>query len=42
MVKFNNEKINDENLEITNKLAIDDKVILIRKGKKKYFLGIMN
>ncbi len=41
-ISFNNEKINDENLEITNKLAIDDKVILIRKGKKKYFLGIMN
>lgn len=39
-ISINNEKYNDENTIIDNKIAIDGKVIVIRKGKKKQFLGI--
>lgn len=41
-ISLNNEKVTDENLEVTKEIAIDSKVILIRKGKKKYFLGIID
>lgn len=41
-ISLNNEKVTDENLEVTKKIAIDSKVVLIRKGKKKYFLGIID
>lgn len=40
-ISLNNTKITDENYEINKDIAIDEKVILIRKGKKKYFLGII-
>ena len=39
-ISLNNEKHTDENEEITKDLAIDGKVIIIRKGKKKQFIGI--
>ena len=39
-ISLNNEKHTDENEIITSKLAIDEKVIIIRKGKKKQFIGI--
>ena len=39
-VSINNEKMIDENAVINNSVAIDGKVIVIRKGKKKQFLGI--
>ncbi len=39
-ISINNEKMNDENAIITKKMAIDSKVIVIRKGKKKQYLGI--
>jgi tyrosyl-tRNA synthetase len=39
-ISLNNEKHTDENEEITKNLAIDGKVIIIRKGKKKQFIGI--
>ena len=41
-ISLNNEKVTDENLEVTKEIAIDSKVVLIRKGKKKYFLGIID
>ena len=40
--EYNNEKVTDENLEVTKEIAIDSKIVLIRKGKKKYFLGIID
>lgn len=40
-ITLNNIKITDENYEINKDIAIDEQVILIRKGKKKYFLGIL-
>lgn len=41
-ISLNNEKVTDENLEVTKEIAIDSKIVLIRKGKKKYFLGIID
>ncbi len=40
-ILVNGNTINDENFIINEKLAIDNKVIVIRRGKKKYFLGII-
>ena len=39
-ISLNNKKINDCNYKVTKDAAIDGKVYLIRKGKKKYYLGI--
>ena len=40
--EFNNfEKVKDLDKVITNKDAIDGKVLLIKKGKKNYFMGLM-
>ena len=41
-ISLNNAKVTDENLEVTKEIAIDSKIVLIRKGKKKYFLGIID
>lgn len=41
-ISLNNEKVTDKNLEVTKEIAIDSKIVLIRKGKKKYFLGIID
>ena len=39
-IYLNNEKHSDENEIITRDIAIDNKVIIIKKGKKKQFIGI--
>ena len=39
-ISINNEKMSDENAEITKEMAIDQKVLIIRKGKKKQYIGI--
>ncbi len=39
-ISLNNEKHTDENEVISKDKAIDNKVIIIRKGKKKQYLGI--
>lgn len=39
-ISINNVKYNDENMIVSKDLAIDGKVIIIRKGKKKQFIGI--
>ena len=38
-ISINGNVINDENKVIDKSLLIDNKVIVIRRGKKKYFLG---
>lgn len=38
-ISLNGEKINDTNLMITKKIALADKYIIIRRGKKKYYIG---
>ena len=39
-ISINNEKINDLEYIISKKDAIDKEVVIIKKGKKKYYLGI--
>ena len=39
-ISINNEKFTDENVIINKSIAIDGKVLVIRKGKKKQFIGI--
>ena len=39
-ININNQKFEDENAIINKDLAIDNKVLVIRKGKKKQYLGI--
>ncbi len=41
-ISINNEKVNDLEFEVTKDNAIDNEVIIIKKGKKKYYLGIYN
>ena len=36
---INEQKITDENLIITKDMAIEDKVMVLRRGKKKYYIG---
>ena len=38
-ITVNGNVVNDENMLISKEIAIDSKVIVIRRGKKKYFLG---
>ncbi|MEG0026139.1 MAG: tyrosine--tRNA ligase [Bacilli bacterium] len=39
-ITINNKKIIDENYLITNKDLIGEEILIIRRGKKKYYLGI--
>lgn len=41
-ISINNKKINDVEQIINKSDAIDDSVLLIKKGKKNYYLGILN
>lgn len=41
-IKVNDEKVRDENLEITSDIAIDKELLVIKKGKKKNYIGILN
>ena len=40
-ISLNGNVVTDENIVINSDIAIDNKVIVIRRGKKKYFLGIV-
>lgn len=37
-ITLNGEKVNDENLALTKNLAIEEKIIVLRRGKKKNYL----
>lgn len=39
-ISINNKKEKDENLLVSKEMGIDKKVIIIRKGKKKQFIGL--
>ncbi len=41
-ISLNNIKFTDENAIVDKNIAIDEKVIVIRKGKKKQFIGIFD
>ena len=38
-ITINGDKMSDENMIITKDMAVEGKVLVIRRGKKKYFLG---
>ena len=38
-ITINEEKITDENYTVTKTLAIDNEILVLRRGKKKYFIG---
>jgi tyrosyl-tRNA synthetase len=40
-ISINGNKVSDENMLISKDIAIDNKVVVIRRGKKKYFLGLI-
>ena len=40
-ITINGDKVSDETMIINADMAIDRKVIVIKKGKKKYYLGII-
>ena len=40
-ISINGNKISDENIVITNEFSIDNKFIVVRRGKKKYYMGIL-
>ena len=40
-ISINGNIVNDENMIINRDIAIDNRVIVVRRGKKKYFLGII-
>ena len=40
-INLNGNIVTDENMIINRNIAIDNKVIVIRRGKKKYFLGVI-
>ncbi len=38
-ITINEEKIQDENYLVTNQIAIENEILVLRRGKKKYFIG---
>jgi len=40
-ISINGNIVNDENLIINKNIAIDNSVVVVRRGKKKYYLGIV-
>jgi len=41
-ITINGNKIQDEEKIISREMAIEEKIIIIRRGKKKYYMGIFN
>ena len=41
-ITINGDKLTDENISVTKEMAISNKLIVVRRGKKKYYLGIFN
>ena len=40
-ISINDQKVKDENLEINSSIAIDNELLVIKRGKKKNFIGIL-
>ena len=40
-ISINGDKVNDEAMIIDSSIAIENKIIVVKKGKKKYYLGII-
>ena len=40
-ISINDEKVNDENMIIDKSIAIEDEILVIKRGKKKNFIGLI-
>lgn len=40
-ISINDEKVNDEEMIIDNSIAIDEEILVIKRGKKKNFIGVI-
>ena len=40
-ISINDEKVNDENMIITNDVAIDNEILIVKRGKKKNYIGLL-
>ena len=40
-ISINGETVNDETKIITKAIALEGKIIIFRRGKKKYFIGLV-
>ncbi|MBQ9013867.1 MAG: tyrosine--tRNA ligase [Bacilli bacterium] len=40
-ILINGDKVNDENMTITKDIALDDEVLIIKRGKKKNFIALI-
>ena len=40
-ISINGEVVNDEQKVITKDMAIEGKILIFRRGKKKYFIGLV-
>ena len=38
-VYLNGEPVSDENMVVTKSMALEGKILIFRRGKKKYFIG---
>lgn len=41
-ISINEQKITDENFIVTRKIAIENEIIVVRRGKKKNYIGMFN
>ena len=41
-ITINEEKITEENYTVTKEIAIDNEILVLKRGKKKYFIGKIN
>ena len=41
-IKVNNKPINDENVVISDDMLIDNEILILKKGKKNYYIGLFN
>ena len=41
-ITINEEKITDLDYIVTKKIAIDNEILVLKRGKKKYFIGKIN
>ena len=40
-IYINGDKVQDENMIITKDIALDNKILVIKRGKKKNYIGLI-
>ena len=41
-IRVNNNVVKDENMTINKNILIDNSILILKKGKKNYFIGLYN